>query len=104
MARIILVSRESVKPDFHFMINWLRRCGILVVGLLGWGGFPEGRVAGSASCSGSGGLWLLAGVVGGLSWVLFGHKKTGTWPVLLFLFAGGSEEKCLERVAGIEPA
>jgi hypothetical protein len=77
VARIILVSRESVKPDFHFMINWLKRCGILVVGLLGWGGFPE-----RACC---------------------GHKKTGAWPVLLFLFAGGSEEKCLERVAGIEP-
>ena len=41
---------------------------------------------------------------GGLSWVFFEHKKTGAWPVLLFLFAGGSEEKCLERVAGIEPA
>ena len=50
------------------------------------------------------GCWSFQVRVTKALWVFRGHKKTGAWPVFVFLFALGSEEISLERVAGIEPA
>ena len=109
MARIILVGRDSVKPVFHFVINQLKRCGIFVVTLSGLPLFCAVRGGlGLCAVSRSQQILTLGASRSGLLTTCCGcfanTKKTGAGPVFVFLFAVGSEEGSLERVAGIEPA
>lgn len=109
MARIILVGRDSVKPVFHFVINQLKRCGdfgvawpgsLLFCAVHGWSlAVCREQITVDIGC------WhVQKWVASDLLRVFCGHKKTGAGPVFVFLFAVGSEEGSLERVAGIEPA
>lgn len=97
VARIILVGRKSVKHVFHFVINQLKRYGIFMAALSGLSLFSAVRGDSLAvrreqvkvviGCRGS-----RTSAAGGLLWAFFRHKKTGAWPVFIFLFAVGSEE------------
>lgn len=109
VARIILVGRDYVKPVFHFVINQLKRCGIFVVARSGLPLICAAHGGSLAVCreqiTADIGCWRVQKwIANDLLRVFCEHKKTGAGPVFVFLFAVGSEEGSLERVAGIEPA